>query len=84
MSAVLTKHQYKTYISSLVRLLVGEQLQLKWIKKGSTLVTKDFHLFYELCPCIMNMNVVCSSRSQKVKAWHYDVMDLRWLVMSYS
>ena len=44
-SAVLTKHQYKTYISSLVRLLVGEQLQLKWIKKGPILVTKDFHLF---------------------------------------
>lgn len=33
-SAVVTKLQYKMYISSLVRLLVGEQLQLKWIKKG--------------------------------------------------
>lgn len=35
-SAVVTKLQYKTYISSLVRLVVGEQLQLRWIKKGES------------------------------------------------
>lgn len=33
-TTAFNKNQYRIYIRSIVKLLVGEQLQLKWIRKG--------------------------------------------------
>lgn len=48
-SAIVTKLQYKTYVCSLVRLLVGEQLQLKWVKRGMKCMTTIIIVRITIC-----------------------------------